>query len=142
MGNKKAMFTSLKQDWITPKEFYKKLDKEFNFDFDPCPISNYTNGGNVNGLNCEWEKRNYCNPPYITKEQDKFIEKGIEEWRKGKIVVFLIPSRTGTKRFHKLLNLGAEFRFIKGRLKFGDQENYAPFDSVVVILNQKGVEPK
>lgn len=135
--NKEAMFTSLKQDWETPKDFYNKLNKEFKFDFDPCPISNYTNGGKVNGLKCEWGKRNYVNPPYTTKQQDAFINKGIEEWKKGKLVVFLIPSRTGTKRFHKLLKLKAKFRFIKGRLKFGNQNSYAPFDSVVVILNPK-----
>lgn len=139
MANKKALFTSMNQNWTTPKEFYANLNKEFKFDFDPCPSSNYTNGGKVNGLECDWGKRNYCNPPYTTKEQDAFINKGIEEWKKGKLVVFLIPSRTGTKRFHKLLELGAEFRFIKGRLKFGDQENYAPFDSMVVVLRRRWI---
>ena len=139
MINKKALFTSLNQDWTTPKEFYDKLNKEF--DFDPCPISNYTNGGKVNGLECEWGKRNYCNPPYTTKEQNEFIDKGIEEWKKGKLVVFLIPSSTGTKRFEKLLNLKPQpkFRFIIGRLKFGNQKNYAPFDSVVVVLRDRSV---
>lgn len=27
-------------NWATPKEFYDKLNKEFNFDFDPCPLMN------------------------------------------------------------------------------------------------------
>lgn len=26
-------------NWETPKEFYEQLNKEFNFDFDPCPLS-------------------------------------------------------------------------------------------------------
>lgn len=28
-------------NWATPKGFYDVLDKEFNFDHDPCPL----NGG-------------------------------------------------------------------------------------------------
>ena len=27
-----------KDDWATPTEFYKELDKEFSFNFDPCPF--------------------------------------------------------------------------------------------------------
>ncbi len=26
-------------NWGTPKEFYNKLNEEFNFDFDPCPLN-------------------------------------------------------------------------------------------------------
>ncbi len=26
-------------NWATPKQFYDKLNKEFNFDFDPCPYN-------------------------------------------------------------------------------------------------------
>src|SRR3989442_9909693 len=32
-----GMFTSLSGDWRTPKELYEQLDREFHFDFDPCP---------------------------------------------------------------------------------------------------------
>ena len=38
-------------DWETPKELYDKLNKEFNFDFDPCPLYS-----TFNGLKCDWEK--------------------------------------------------------------------------------------
>ena len=139
MRSSHVAFKSLKQDWKTPKEFYEKLDKEFNFDFDPCPESNYLNGGNVNGLECEWGKVNFVNPPYKSKEQDAFIKKGYEEWKKGKTVVFLIPARTDTKRFHDyILPLHekglAEIRFIKGRLTFEGAKQPAPFPSMVCIL--------
>lgn len=37
--------------WATPPEFYEKLNKEFNFDFDPCPL----NGELLfDGLSVEW----------------------------------------------------------------------------------------
>jgi len=96
-----AMFTSNRQTWKTPKQTYEDLDKEFNFDFDPCPAN-----PDFNGLEVEWGESNYVNPPYKTKLQDDFVNKALEEWEKGKTVVMLLPSRTGTKRFHKLLRGG------------------------------------
>lgn len=34
----KVHFSSMTDNWSTPKEIYHGLDKEFNFDFDPCPL--------------------------------------------------------------------------------------------------------
>ncbi len=133
----KVGFTSLKQDWTTPKEFYDKLNKEFKFNFDPCPTKNYTNGGKVDGLKCQWKERNFVNPPYTSGQQNLWIEKGFEEWKKGKLVVFLVPARTDTNRFHKYLLPHAEIRFIKGRLKFSGHSHPAPFPSMVCILRPK-----
>jgi site-specific DNA-methyltransferase (adenine-specific) len=65
----------------------------------------------------------------------EWIYKGINENKKGKTVVFLIPARTDTTWFQALLDLGnVEFRFIKGRLHFDDSKNPAPFPSVISIL--------
>lgn len=127
---KPQLFTSHKQKWRTPKKVYKRLNKEFNFDFDPCPSN-----PDFNGLNIEWGKCNFVNPPYTTQLQNKFIKKGVEQWRKGKTVVFLIPARTSTKRFHEdILPNATEIRFIKGRLHFDDSNTPAPFPSMIVIL--------
>lgn len=46
----------------------------------------------------------------------------------------LIPARTDTKRFHDYILDKAEIRFVRGRLKFGDSENSAPFPSMIVIF--------
>ncbi len=44
--------------------------------------------------------------------------------------MFLIPARTDTRWFHEIvLPKAKEIRFIKGRLKFGDAVNAAPFKS-------------
>ena len=131
MANK-SLFTSFRQDWKTPKATYEKLNKEFNFDFDPCP-----NNPDFDGLKCSWGGANFVNPPYKTKIQDAFVDKGIEEWKKGKTIVFLLPARTSTKRFHRLLGVRAEFRFIEGRLCFDDTGMPAPFPSMIVILRGK-----
>lgn len=126
----KGLFTSYSQDWNTPKALYEELNKEFNFDFDPCP-----NNPDFDGLNIEWGKSNFINPPYITKLQDQFIEKAYYESLKGKICVLLIPARTSTKRWHKyILPYAKEIRFLKGRLKFNDTGKPAPFCSAIVVF--------
>lgn len=46
----------------------------------------------------------------------------------------LVPARTDTLWFHDYVyNKAKEIRFIKGRLKFGEAKNSAPFPSMVVI---------
>lgn len=146
-------FSSQRLDWKTPKAIYAALDAEFHFDFDPSPADNHfdyrrNNGqelfpldGTVppyveDGLKTNWGKSNYCNPPYGS-ELPKWIRKGHEEWKKGKTVVFLIPSRTDTRWFHDYILGQAEIRFIKGRLKFDDHQNSAPFPSAIVIFRGK-----
>lgn len=124
-------FSSQKMDWKTPKAVYQTLDAEFGFDHDPCP-PNYK----VDGLKSEWGGCNFVNPPY-GRELPKWIEKGYQEHKKGKTVVFLIPSRTDTKWWHEYCMKAKEIRFIKGRLKFGDSKNSAPFPSAIVIFKKK-----
>ena len=105
-------------NYATPPELYNELNKEFNFDFDPCP---YNEGEIINdGLKIDWGKSNFVNPPYSQKLKEQFIIKGIEEMKKGNISVFLIPVSTSTKLFHDYIKPNAnEIRFLKGRVKFG-----------------------
>lgn len=126
-------FSSLRPDWKTPKAVYQILDAEFSFDHDPCPPS-YT----VDGLTSEWGKSNYVNPPY--NQLKAWLKKGYEEWRKGKTVVFLIPSRTDTIAWHEYCMKATEIRFIKGRLKFDDSGNSAPFPSAIVVFKSNKVK--
>ena len=123
-------FSSQRLDWKTPKAVYQVLDAEFGFDFDPCPANPA-----FDGLAVEWGGASYCNPPY-GREIPKWIKKGYGEHKKGKTVVFLIPSRTDTKWWHDYIMKADEIRFIKGRLKFDDSENSAPFPSAIVIFRK------
>lgn len=51
--------------------------------------------------------------------------------------MFLIPARTDTRWFHNIvLPHAKEIRFLRGRLKFGDAKNSAPFPSMVVIFER------
>jgi hypothetical protein len=51
-------------NWETPKYFYEELDKEFHFDFDPCPLNEGDIAPDKDGLLIEWGQSNFINPPY------------------------------------------------------------------------------
>ncbi len=120
--------------YATPRDLYAKLDAEFKFDFDPCPFNRDYSGPlfSFDGLMESWAgKRVYCNPPY-GKQIVKFMERGPE----ADCAVFLVPSRTDTKWFHDIcLPLAKEIRFLRGRLKFENAKNPAPFPCMLVIFN-------
>ena len=113
-------------NYATPPELYNELNKEFNFNFDPCP---YNEGEIINdGLKIDWGKSNFVNPPYSQKLKEQFIIKGIEEMKKGNVSVFLIPVSTSTKLFHDYIKPNAnEIIFLKGRVKFGKLKNDGEF---------------
>ena len=127
----RGLFTSLRADWKTPRALYQALDAEFCFDYDPCPAK-----PKADELKGAWGQINFVNPPY-GKEITKWIQKGYAENLKGKTVVFLLPSRTDTKWWHDYIMKADEIRFIRGRLKFDDQKNSAPFPSAIVVFKQK-----
>lgn len=123
----KACLKSENQNWKTPKAFYKALDAEFSFDFDPCPTKPL-----FDGLNIGWKERNFINPPY--NRISDWVKKSFEESKNGKVCVLLIPSRTDTKWWHDYVMKADEIRFIKGRLIFEGAKNSAPFPSCIVIF--------
>jgi site-specific DNA-methyltransferase (adenine-specific) len=136
-----TMFSSATEDWATPQEFFDELDAEFLFTLDPCADDKnhkcekyFTK--EQNGLEQSWAGETvYCNPPY-GRNIDKWIRKAVREAKDGAIVVMLIPARTDTKWFHEQVFPFGDIRFVKGRLKFGDGKNNAPFPSMVVVFTQ------
>lgn len=127
---KNIHFSSVNMKWRTPEDFYNELDKEFKFDFDPCPPN-----PTFDGLNIQWKKSNFINPPYGRKIIH-WIKKAYEESKKGKTCVLLIPSRTDTQWWHQYVMKSKDVRFIKGRLKFSGHKNSAPFPSCVVVFKK------
>jgi hypothetical protein len=127
----RSLFSSASDRWATPGEVFAELDREFAFDFDPCPLDGQGDG--LAPLFCDWKgKRVFCNPPY---------GRGMGEWlkrgREADVAVFLIPARTDTRWFHNIvLPHASEIRFLKGRLKFGGSKNSAPFPSMVVVFRR------
>lgn len=136
-----GMFSSKTNEWATPIALFRELDAEFNFNLDPCSTDDnakcekhYTI--DTDGLTQNWGgQRVFCNPPY-GRELPKWVRKCYEESRKpDTLVVMLIPARTDTSYFHDYIYHKAELRFIRGRLKFGNADQGAPFPSMVVIFN-------
>ena len=128
-------------DWRTPSYIYDELNNEFNFDFDPCPLQH--NIKKWDGLDVEWGKSNFINPPYSRKLKESFVKKAIEESKKGKVCVLLLPVSTSTVLFHDyILPNKKEIRFIKKRIKFigvntfGEKvsDKCGMHDSMIVIL--------
>lgn len=112
------LFQSQNSDnWATTLEIFQELDKEFNFNYDPCPLNSL-----IDSLNVDWRGRVFCNPPYSKVKE--FMEKGEQELNKGNVelIVYLVFANTDTKWFHTYINNKAEVRFIKGRLGF-DKHN-------------------
>tara|TARA_R110000851_G_C13025422_1_gene560579 strand:- start:137 stop:589 length:453 start_codon:yes stop_codon:yes gene_type:complete len=100
-----------KHYWLTPPELYNELDKEFKFNFDPCP---YPLPEEFDGLTNDWGSSSYCNPPFgsIIHEGKKkgptaWVRKAIAENEKGKDVVFVFPI---DKWVLMMVKAGAEIR--------------------------------
>jgi len=131
-------FSSKTNEWTTPQDLYDTLNNEFHFTLDPCATKEsakcnkfYTKEDD--GLLKDWTgERVFCNPPY-GREIGKWVKKCSEE--NVDIAVMLIPARTDTKYFHEYIyqQKNVEIRFLKGRLKFGESKNSAPFPSMIVI---------
>ena len=137
----KVLFSSKTDIWSTPQDFYDKLNEEFDFTLDPCATDSNHKCRKYftiddDGLKQNWEGNVvFCNPPYGRKIYE-WVEKCYNESKKqNTTIVMLIPSRTDTNYFHKFIyNKAKDIRFIKGRLKFGNSKNSAPFPSMVVIF--------
>jgi len=136
-----TMFSSKSSDWETPQDFYEKLNEEFGpFTLDPCAseetakCENYFTMQN-DGLFRSWAKQTvFMNPPY-GRQISNWIRKAYQEAQNpGTKVVCLIPARTDTKYWHDYCMRAKEIHFVKGRLKFGNSENSAPFPSAVIIF--------
>lgn len=122
----RALLSTGKDNWETPKNFYEKLDDEFHFTLDPCCTREnakckkyYTKDDD--GLSRDWGGEVvFCNPPYSKNgNQDAWVKKCYTESLKpNTTVVALLPARTDTVRFHDYILGKAEIRFIKGRLVF------------------------
>lgn len=154
-GKDTALFSKASDEWSTPQWLFGMLDLEFYFLCDAAATAKnrktlsvwFGTGSEQRWLDAlkvkDWQESTgvrsfFLNPPY--SKIAAFMKKAYEESQKGATVVCLIPSRTDTRYWHDYVMKAQEIRFVKGRLKFGDQKNSAPFPSCVVIFWQKEPE--
>lgn len=132
-------FSSQKQDWGTPVEFFDKLDDEFHFALDVCATEGTAGNAKCvqfitpeeDAFEVDWFFPAFMNPPYGRKI-GLWLSLAWEKSRTG-VVVCLVPSRTDTAWWHDYCMRG-EIRFIRGRLVFEGAVHNAPFPSAIVIF--------
>ena len=87
-----------------------------------------------------WFGTVFVNPPY-GRGLAQWIAKARTEVEKGhaKTVVALLPARPDTAYWHEHVAGRAAVYFLRGRLKFGDGDQSAPFPSAIAVW---GAEPE
>jgi hypothetical protein len=121
-----------KKDWCTPPKYIELINKMLGeIDLDPCSNKYSLIDAKVkyilptNGLTESWNyKKIFVNPPYGRNTDGTsiydWIFKGVESYKNGNELLYLIPVATNTKHFKELI-----FKHAKGicflndtRLKF------------------------
>lgn len=141
--------TSNDDTWTTPRDFFDRLNAEFDFGLDAAALQSSTlvpdnwygpdhpDPAARDALRIDWNHNSrgkpiWLNPPYGRSIKD-WMRKANEVASGGGTVVCLVPARTDTNWWWDSC-IHHEVRFIKGRLKFGNQPNAAPFPSAVVVM--------
>lgn len=126
--------------WATPQDLFDSISKEHGpFDLDVCATADNAKCScfftkDQDGLSKTWAPSTcWMNPPY-GREIGKWIKKAYEESMKGAKVVCLVPARTDTAWWHDYVLKSNGVLFLRGRVKFGNSRNSAPFPSAVVVF--------
>jgi phage N-6-adenine-methyltransferase len=130
-------FSSATDDWATPQDLFDKLNELYGFDLDVCASKDNAKCKKFfsvedNGLAQPWTGTCWMNPPY-GREIGKWMSKAYESSKTGAKVVCLVPARTDTAWWHDYA-MNGEVTFLRGRLKFGNSKNSAPFPSALVVF--------
>lgn len=144
--------TSNDDTWTTPRDFYDKLNAEFDFGLDAAALQSSTlvpdnwygpdhpDPAARDALRIDWKHNSrgkpiWLNPPYGRTIKD-WVAKADYESKQGATVVCLVPARTDTNWWWDHCHYH-EVRFVRGRLRFGNQPNSAPFPSAVVVMRKE-----
>lgn len=137
-------FSTTSPDWHTPTHIIQGAIQVLGeIDLDPCAdmgksvpaAKHYT--FEDDGLLRAWSGRVYMNPPYGSAIGE-WVRKLKEEYEGGgvKEAIALVPARTDTEWFGALRDYPR--LFVKGRLKFSQHQNSAPFPSCLFYLGDNG----
>lgn len=110
-------------DWETPRW----LMEHFKNHYDPCPLNH-----DFDGLKCNWESPAFVNPPYSSPLE--WVEKAIEENKKGCKVALLLRVDVSTKFYRRIMEQNPHVLFFNERLKFSESKESPNFSSMLVFL--------
>lgn len=140
-------YTCQTTEWNTPKKILDAVLAVLGeIDLDPC--SNSHENPNVpasvhytkedDGLSKGWNGRVFLNPPY-GRDVQKWTNKLVNDYKSRNVTeaIVLVAARTDTKWFNRLGYHATCWCAVKGRLKFSDSINSAPFPSSVFYLGNR-----
>ena len=137
--NNTVMFSSTSDEWATPQDLFDRLNAIFHYNLDAAALPHNAKCARYftpeqNGLAQRWSGNVWLNPPYGRKIGE-WVRKAYEEVAGGEAssVTLLLPARTDTAWYHDYCKKGF-VTFLRGRLKFGNAKNSAPFPSMIVIF--------
>lgn len=135
-----AAFSSKTDKWTTPDSLIKRLACSFTWDLDVCSDDSRIchNFYTKNGLLKQWHGLCWMNPPY-GDEIGLWVKKAKLSSQDATIVC-LLPARTDTKWWQDNVPEASLVVFIKGRLKFSNYSNSAPFPSAFVVFGRLNQE--
>ena len=155
--SRSALYSSASDNWPTPQTFFDALHAEFGLVVDVCADAanrkapayyglDHVDPSRRDGLAGDWAADAqaaggavWMNPPY-GKAIGAWMAKAAATAQAGAVVVTLVPVRADTAWWHEhVLDTGAEVRFVRGRLTFGNAVNTATFASAVVIYRPSDV---
>lgn len=133
----KQQYTKRSDYWNTPSNIYNKLMKEGWVDYNPEGSYYEPFSSEVGRFK---DKRVFINPPFSLLGKEEMYETIEGLIRNGNEILFLMPSRTDTRYFHRFLEFEPAIYFFKGRLSFNDKGS-APFPTMLLLFNgdNKGV---
>ena len=136
-------YSSNKQDWGTPWDFFLKVFCIYDFKLDAC--ASHENAKVLPfiskeqcSLKSQWgEGPVWCNPP-IRKGADKVYKKAaLENAERGTTSVLLTPARPDTAVWQDVILREADaVCFVRGRIKFEGAEFAAPFPCALVVFGE------
>ena len=138
MGDLSVHYSSKTHEWATPQDLFDMLDEVWGFQLDVCATHENAKCKEYftiddDGLSQDWgDKVCWMNPPY-GRGIKHWIKKAHDSAESGATVVCLLPSRTDTSYWHDYVMKG-DITFLRGRLKFGNSKNSAPFPSAIVVF--------
>ncbi len=126
----------MNNEWRTPIELYEEQNSIHHFEVDLAASDQYHLcekyfSEKNSAFNYTWRslKSCWCNPPYCPKGTIvKWVQKAscsiyhAKNIKQSLTIVMLLPVRTDQEWFHKYC-LTAKVTFIKGRVKFLDENN-------------------
>ena len=141
-GKMSVHYSSLSPEWKTPEEIIARvIDVLGSIDLDPCADderhvpakAHFTK--RKDGLSRYWFGRIFMNPPY-GRTIGQWLGHLLREYHSGRTIeaIALVPARTETQWMQVLH--GYPMCFIRGRLRFSDNANGAPFPSAIVYFGE------